>query len=111
MRTREAARPDAHAPARPRSRVVRARTWVRAPPMVLPDAVRKPSARSPRSDKVHRNFSGIFFEIFIFFLKKKYDQNTPVSDTLAVIRVYRLKKREHVKNAYVISHIFVRKPL
>ena len=61
MRTREAAHPDAHAPARPRSRVVRARTWVRAPPMVLPDAVRKPSARSPRSDKVHRNFSGIFF--------------------------------------------------
>ena len=55
-RTREAARPHAHAPARPRSRVVRARTWVRAPPMVLPDAVRKPSARSPRSDKVHRNF-------------------------------------------------------
>ena len=47
-RTREAARPHAHAPARPRSRVVRARTWVRAPPRVLPDAVLKPSARSPR---------------------------------------------------------------
>ena len=37
--TREAALPHAHAPARPRSRVDRARTWVRAPPKVLPDAV------------------------------------------------------------------------
>ena len=46
-RTREAARPHAHAPARPRSRVVRARTWVRAPPRVLPDASLN-RARAPR---------------------------------------------------------------
>ena len=64
MRTREAAHPDAHAPARPRSRVVRARTWVRAPPMVLPDAVRKPSARSPRSD--NRVSAPEFFRNFVF---------------------------------------------
>jgi hypothetical protein len=55
-------------------------------------------------------FSGNFFRNFKI-LKNKYDKNTPVSQTLAVIRVYKLKKREHVKNAYVISHIFVRKPL
>ena len=59
-RTREAARP--HTPARPRSRVVRARTWVRAPPRVLPDAVLMPSARSPRSSATKcGNFCQPFF--------------------------------------------------
>ena len=64
MRTREAAHPDAHAPARPRSRVVRARTWVRAPPRVLPDAVLKPSARSPRSSATK---CGLEFLPTVFF--------------------------------------------
>jgi hypothetical protein len=63
-RTREAARPHAHAPARPRSRVVRARTWVRAPPRVLPDAVLKPSARSPRSSATK---CGLEFLPTVFF--------------------------------------------
>ena len=56
-------------------------------------------------------FFGIFFEIFKFKKKSMIKKNTPVFHTLAVIRVNKLKKREHVKNAYVISHIFVRKPL
>jgi hypothetical protein len=41
-------------------------------------------------------FFGIFFEIFKF-VKKKYNKNTPVSHTLAVIRVYKLKNENTSK--------------
>ena len=65
MRTREAAHPDAHAPARPRSRVVRARTWVRAPPMVLPDAVRE-GRETKRALPALRQSAPEFFRNFFF---------------------------------------------
>ena len=41
-------------------------------------------------------FFGIFFEIFKL-VKKKYNKNTTVSHTLAVIRVYKLKNENTSK--------------
>jgi hypothetical protein len=45
------------------------------------------------------------------YFKIKYDENTPVSPILVVIRVYKLKKGEQVKNTMATAYEFVRKLL